>query len=167
MKKQIEALFARYYQDVYRYLYSLTRDPALSEELAAEVFLEIVKSFASFRGASDVKTWIFGIARHVWFAHLKNQGREVPAMELREDLVSMEQSLEHRYQDKETAHRLLELLRAEPERTRSIVWMRIQGYSFHEIGKAVGISESSARVIDHRARKKIRQIMEQEGYLDV
>lgn len=167
MKKQIEALFAKYYQDVYRYLYSLSRDPALSEELAAEVFLEIVRSFASFRGASDVKTWIFSIARHVWFAHLQKQGREAPAMELREDLVSMEQSLESRYQNKETARRVLELLRQEPQRTRTIVWMRIQGYSFYEIGKAVGVSESSARVIDHRARKKIRQTMEQEGYLDV
>ena len=167
MKKALEALFKQYYQDVYRYLYSLCRDPALAEELAAEVFLEIVRSFRSFRGASDVRTWLFSVARHRWFAWLRKQGREVPAQELREDLISMERSLEQQYTHRETARRALELLGQEPERNRTIVLMRAEGYSFHEIGKAAGVSESTARVMDHRTRKKIRQILETEGYGDV
>ena len=167
MKKQLEELFHKYYQDVYRYLFSLCRDPALAEELAAEVFLEIVRSFRSFRGASDVRTWLFSVARHRWFAWLRKQGREVPIQELHEDLISMERSLEQQYAHRETARRALELLGQEPERHRTIVLMRAEGYSFYEIGKAAGVSESTARVMDHRTRKKIRQILETEGYCDV
>ena len=167
MKNALEELFHKYYQDVYRYLFSLCRDPALAEELAAEVFLEIVRSYQSFRGASDVRTWLFSVARHRWFAWLRKQGREVPTQELREDLLSAERSLEQQYADRETARRALELLGQESERNRAIVKMRSEGYSFYEIGKKLGISENSARVMDHRTRKKIRQILETEGYCDV
>ena len=124
MKNALEELFHKYYQDVYRYLFSLCRDPALAEELAAEVFLEIVSSYQSFRGASDVRTWLFSVARHRWFAWLRKQGREVPTQELREDLLSVERSMEQQYADRETARRALELLDQEPERNRAIVIIR-------------------------------------------
>ena len=45
-----------------------------------------------------------------------------------------------------------------------IVLMRIDGYSFHEIGKKLLISESSARVIDFRTKKKLKEILLKEGY---
>lgn len=41
--------------------------------------------------------------------------------------------------------------------------MRIEGYSFYEIAMKYNISESSARVIDFRTKKKIRGILEKEG----
>lgn len=64
MKQLLEELFARYYKDVYVYLYHFSRDASLSEDLASEVFLEVVKSVATFRGQADIKTWILSIARH-------------------------------------------------------------------------------------------------------
>lgn len=41
--------------------------------------------------------------------------------------------------------------------------MRIEGFSFYEIGLQYNISESSARVIDFRAKSKIRTILKKEG----
>ena len=43
MRRLLEELFSKYYKDVYTYLYSLSRDASLSEDLAQEVFLEVVK----------------------------------------------------------------------------------------------------------------------------
>jgi RNA polymerase sigma-70 factor (ECF subfamily) len=43
--------------------------------------------------------------------------------------------------------------------------MRIEGFSYYEIAKRYEISESSARVINFRTKKKIRQILEKEGNL--
>lgn len=167
MKKQIEELFHKYHQDVYRYLYSLCRDASLAEELTGEVFLETVRSFRSFRGASDLRTWLFSVARHRWFAHLRKQGREVPNQELREDLLCAERSLEEQYEDRETARYVLNRLKEEPERQQTVFLMRSEGYSFHEIGQALGISENSARVMHHRTRKKLQEILKKEGYIDV
>lgn len=167
MRKLMEELFARYYQDVYRYLYSLSRDASLSEDLASEVFLEIVKSMATFRGESDIKTWIFSIARHRWYAHLRRKNKAVPTEELTDWLADPGKTPEDCCQDREMVQRICRILDAEPERTRKIVLMRVEGYSFCEIGEKTGVSENSARVIDFRAKTKIRRILQKEGFTDV
>lgn len=48
MKKLLVELFENYYKDIYTYLYSLCRDASLSEDLASEVFLEVVKPLQVF-----------------------------------------------------------------------------------------------------------------------
>ena len=165
MRKLLEELFSKYYKDVYTYLYSLSRDASLSEDLAQEVFLEVVKSIAAFRGESDIKTWLFSIARHRWYSYLRKNSQQTQTEDLSEFIESNEKTPEERYQDGEVTNRIYALLDLEPERTRSIVVMRLEGYSFYEIGVKHGISENSARVIDFRTKTKIRQILKKEGFI--
>ena len=42
VQRLLEKLFHTYYKDIYRYLYSLTHDASLSEDLTSEVFLEVM-----------------------------------------------------------------------------------------------------------------------------
>lgn len=167
MRKLLEELFAAYYQDVYRYLYSLCRDASLAEELAAETFLEVVKSVALFREESDIKTWIFSIARHRWLRYLRRKREDVSLEALPGELMAPGKPLEEQCSDRELAERIYGLLDREPERTRRVVGMRLEGYSFREIGVQLGISENSARVIDFRAKQKIREILRKEGFENV
>ena len=74
--------------------------------------------------------------------------------------------MDEAYQRRALAERIYALLEEEPERTRSIVLMRSEGYSFYEIGVKHGISENSARVIDFRAKAKIRKILKKEWFED-
>ena len=162
MQKLLKELFVRHYRDVYAYLYSLSRDAPLSEDLVAEVFLEAVKSIAAFRGECDGKTWLFTIARRRWFAYLRRKNRRMETEMLSEFSAGPERDVEEELQNRMLARRVYELLEREPQRTRNIVLMRIEGFSFYEIGNRYGISESSARVIDFRAKAKIRKILEEE-----
>ena len=166
MQQLLKELFAAYYQDVYRYLYSLCRDAVLTEDLVGEVFLEVVRSIASFRRESDVKTWLFSIARHRWMAYLRKKKRRPEEPFLLEETGDSADSLENWYLDREEAERIQSLLSQEPERTRKIVRLRMEGYSFYEIGRICGISENSARVIVFRVRTRIRKILEKEGFAD-
>lgn len=163
----IEELFSDYYKDVYRYLYSLCRDASLSEDLTSEVFLEVVKSIGSFNAKSDVKTWLFSIARHRWFKYLHRKKRTIETAGLY-DLTELElsggRSAEDAFTEHELAERIYALIEAEQERPRRVALMRIEGYSFYEIGKALGISESSARVTFFRTKEKIRQKLKEEGF---
>ena len=167
MRELLKEIFLGYYGDVYGYLYSFSRDAALSEDLASEVFLEAVKSIGTFRGDSDVKTWLFSIARHKWFGYLR-QKKKSPQWEPLEELyVSNGRTPESDLLNKELADKIGKLLDSEPERTGTVVRLRLEGYSFYEIGKRCGISENSARVIDYRAKRKIREALRKEGLLDV
>ena len=82
MKELLTELFDRYHQDVYAYLYSLCHDAPLAEDLTSEVFVEVVRSIASFRGEADIKTWMFSIARHRWYQHLRRKKRQIPTESL-------------------------------------------------------------------------------------
>jgi len=174
VQRLLEKLFRTYYKDIYRYLYSLTHDASLSEDLASDVFLEVVKSIATFRGEADMKTWLFSIARHKWIDSLRKKSRRVEIVALSEWLGendgggSREESRknndpEEQYLEKEILERIYSLLDTEPERTRNIVKLRLEGYSFYEIAKTENISESSARVIYFRAKEKIKESLEKEG----
>jgi len=164
MRRLLEELFRTYHNDVYRYLYSLSHDASLSEDLASEVFLKVVKSIGSFRGEADIKTWLFSIARHEWYDYLRKKNRQIRTEALTEFCESMDLGPEARYHTQEIIRRIYRLLEQEPERTRSIVMMRLDGYSFYEIGQKFGISESSARVIDFRTKDKLRKILKKEGF---
>lgn len=164
MKQLLEKLFAEYYRDVYSYLYSLCRDASLSEDLCSEVFLEVVRSIGSFRGDSDIRTCLFSIARHRWYHHLRKKKGQVQTELLLDFLPSQEKTPEDCCYDQQLLDRIFDLLDSEPERTKGIVLQRLEGYSFYEIGQKYGISENSARVIDFRAKAKIRQCLQKEGF---
>lgn len=111
MRKLLELLFERYYREVYCYLYGLSGDASLSEDLASEVFVEVVKSIAAFRGEADIRTWIFSIARYQWYGNRRKQKR-MAAEPLAYWMAWEARSPEERYGDRETAARILEPFRA-------------------------------------------------------
>jgi RNA polymerase sigma factor (sigma-70 family) len=60
----MRTLFARHRVALYRWLLRLVRDEALAEDLLSDVFLDVWRQAASFRGRASVSTWLLAIARH-------------------------------------------------------------------------------------------------------
>ena len=164
MKKLLVELFENYYKDIYTYLYSLCRDASLSEDLASEVFLEVVKSIASFRGDSDIKTWLFSIARHRWYAYLRTKTHQPPIESIHELYDSNFVGLQPSDFPSDLEHLIQSLLDDESELAKNIFQMRLNGYSYYEIANNFQISENSARVIFFRIKKKIKKYLEKEGF---
>ena len=140
---------------------SLTHNPTLSEDLLSETFLKAIHALPRFKENSSIKTWLFGIARNLWLQHLRGFKAQVEYDDLLEIYIT--ESMEDRLIAKETIFRIHELLSTKDERTRNIVNMRIDGFSYSEISEKIGVSESSARVIDFRVKKWIQSKLEMEG----
>jgi len=160
--KEIEKLYKTYKDDIYRYLLSLTRDPSLAEDLLSDTFVNAIRSINSFKGQSSVKTWLFSIARNMWLQKLRREKNTTEYNDLLKLYIST--SLEDRLIAKEKLRRIKELLEDKDERTQKIISMRIKGYSFAEIAEEVNIRENSARVIDFRTKKWIKEMLEKEGF---
>ncbi|MFF2889179.1 RNA polymerase sigma factor [Paenibacillus sp. NPDC057967] len=161
--KQIEQLYREYKQDVYHYLLSLTNNPSLADDLLSETFISAIKSIHRFKGQSSLKTWLCSIARHKWLDHLKRQKVSVEYNDLLQLYVAT--SIEGRMITAELAEYVLVLLQEKEERTRAVIEMRIEGYSYAEIAERHGISESSARVIDFRTKKWLKDRLAKEDWL--
>lgn len=160
----IQYLFQKYKNDVYSYLISLTHDKTLSEDLTSETFLGAIKSLPRYKGKSDIKTWLFSIARFKWYEHLRHEKIPFTDDDLLEIYAVSEINIEKDFVNSELIARIYELLESETEKNKSVLLMRVEGYSFYEIGLQHHISENSARVIDFRLRTKLRQILKEEGY---
>lgn len=160
----IQNLYQQYKNDVYAYMISITHDKLLSEDLTSETFLGAIKSIPAYKGDSDVKTWLFSIARHKWYEHLRKQKKKLTNDDFMEMYAKNELNLEQRVITTELVEKVHKLLNEESKRNRNIVLLRVDGYSFYEIGMKHGISESSARVIDFRVKRKIRTILKKGGY---
>lgn len=159
---QIESLYKQYKQDIYMYLMSLTHNPTLSEDLLSETFLSAITSIHNFKGNSTIKTWLFSIARHKWLEYMRRSKHDICF----DDLASiyLSDNLEDLFIQSDIAKRIKELIDQEPGRTKEIVQMRIDGYSYYEISIKLHISEGSARVIDYRTKRKIKEILKKEGW---
>lgn len=158
-------LYEQYRNEVYGYLLSLTKDPTLAEDLLGDTFCAAITGVPKFRGESQIRTWLFTIARNKWYDHLRRlriapDESSLAALYLSDTAPNPELLVLR----KEMGRRAMELLKQEPERTQQILWLRIEGYSFLEIGQRFDISEGSARVIDFRARRKLKQLLMEEGY---
>lgn len=161
MDKDIERIYNLYKDDIFKYLISLTHDPNLSEDLLSETIIRAIKSIGKFKGESSLKTWLFSIARYTWYDYLRRDKKDISLHDLL--YLHINEDMEMTTINRQIAHKIMELLKNENERNGDILLMKVKGYSYYEIGLKHEISESSARVIYHRLRNKIRTILEREG----
>jgi RNA polymerase sigma factor (sigma-70 family) len=158
--KQIEKLYLEHKQDIYNYLLSITHNPALSEDLLSETFVKAIYTIGNFKGNSSIKTWLFSIARHLWLQNLRKDKPSVEYSDLLELYVT--DSISDNLITKELAYRVQELLKMKDEKTQKIITMRVDGISYFEISEKIGISENSARVLDFRTKKWLKDILKKE-----
>ena len=166
MNELLDDIYKKYSKDIYIYFYGLSRDPVLSEDLTSNVFLEAVKTFYTFREDSSLKTWLFSIARHVWCRYLREKKADTGLVYEDVDYIIDDLTPEKSVCDRALLERADEIIKEQPERTQRIIKMRMQGFSYYEIGLKIGISENSARVIEFRLKNKIKEIFKKEGLKD-
>lgn len=158
-----ENLYNLYYKDIYLYIRSLAKDENIADEIAQESFFKALKSIDSFDGSRDIKAWLFTIAKNTYFTHYKNEKKNLPLYELNEidtgvnivtDLVNKESSL--------MIHQFLHSMK---EPYKEVFQLRVFGeLPYEHIGIIFGKSSNWARVTYYRAKKKIKEHMEEMGY---
>ena len=86
--KDMAAVYEAYAPTVYRYLFCLTRDRALSEELTQETFCQALRSVKNFRGECKLSVWLCQIAKRLWYKELKRRKKAVTVPLDEEKLIS-------------------------------------------------------------------------------
>ena len=152
--ENLDDIYRRHAETVYKFLLSLCRDAHTAEELTQETFYQAVRSIHRFDGSCQVSTWLCQIAKHALYKEQKRRKRLVPQEE-RENTVPEEHFFEavHSREQALALHRQLHTL---PEPYREVFMLRVFGeLSFHEIADICGKSESWAKVTFYRAKNKL------------
>jgi len=151
----MEQTYKEHARSVFKYLFSLSHDESLAEELTQETFYRAVYSIEKYDGSCKISVWLCQIAKHVWYQELEKRKRR-KTEELTEDMVSSDLSPEDSsvlLNDKISLYKAINTL-GEP--MKDVVYMRLSGeFSFSEIGEVLGKSENWARTTFYRAKQKI------------
>ena len=154
----------------------------LAEEVVQEAWLSIYHALPSFEGRSSIRTWIYTIVSNQAKSRLRKESRTVQLNETADDVPAY--LTDDRYLDSghwsspptlwdvESPERLLEIeqlvhcieraLDVLPDLQKSVFILRdIEQQSFEVICNILEISNSNVRVLLHRARVKIMQIIDQ------
>lgn len=124
----LEELIRRYYPALKRYLYRVSGgDSALSEELAQETMLQLIKGLPSYDSGRPFRPWLYAIATNLLRNHFKRpeqryQHDDDEALECLPD--EREPSPESFSMAAETSHRLGAELQRLPIQQRQIIVLR-------------------------------------------
>ena len=150
----MEEIYQQHARTVYRYLFSLTRDADLSEELTQETFYQAIRSSKRFDESCAVSTWLCAIAKNV----LRTYRRKHPETEGVEEQTLTIPSAEVDALASAGKLELMKKLHALREPYREVLYLRaFGGLSFREIGEVQGKTENWARVTFYRAKELLRK----------
>ncbi len=73
-----QKLFSEFQNQLKSYLYRLLTDRNDADDLTHDTFVKAFDKIATFKGTSSLKTWVFTIATHLAYDHLKKYKRWTP-----------------------------------------------------------------------------------------
>lgn len=180
------ALIRRYHRCVVRLVRAYVKSDSLAEDVAQETWMGVLSGIAGYEGRSTFRSWLFRIAvnvakkkavrdaRDIAFSALDSTTNEEPAVDSNRFLEPDQRWAGHwssppsPWRDAEQrllARETLDLVAAAiddlPEAQRQVITLRdMQGLTAEETGEILELSEGNQRVLLHRARSKVRAVLE-------
>lgn len=154
----IEEIYNENANIVYKYIFCLSQNEELSEEITQETFAIAIKELNKFRGDCKISVWLCQIAKHLWYKELKRNKlkKQVPLDDVKENIISDE--LEEQYFLKEDKLQLYKSMQKLDSKTKEVMYLRLMGnLNFNEIAEILNKTPNWARVIFFRGKQKIKE----------
>ncbi len=162
------ALYERYVDRIFNYIYYRTGNASDAEDLTARVFQRAMKHITNYtdRGV-PFSAWLYRIAHNLvanWHRD-RSRKQEIPLSEA--PLVAKEEHPERSLVNSQQQESLLRLIRSLPaERQTLLILKFVEHLSNAEIGEIMGRSEGAIKSLYHRTLLSLRdQIGDAEEYI--
>jgi RNA polymerase sigma-70 factor (ECF subfamily) len=153
-----EELVRRHKREILGFISKFCDNPDEVDDLGQEAFLKAYQGLSGFRASSSFRTWLYRIASNVCLDHLRRKQRE--PITFVEDVVQWEQGENSSVQEQKLL--VASLLNSLSPMDRIIVTMlHIEGFSVQQTADRLGVTGVSVRVRAHRARKRLKTLMEE------
>lgn len=159
--QNIEQIYEEYSNTIYKYLFCLTHNEELAEDLTQETFAIAVKEINKFKGDCKVSVWLCQIAKHLWYKQLKKSKKENYINIDEVDEFAELESTEEIVCKNEEKIKLFKDIQKLDETSRQIIYLRMVGnLNFIEIAEILGQTPNWARVTFFRAKQKLKEVNE-------
>ncbi len=170
-------LVGRYQQPMLRLARSMVPNQEVAEEAVQDTWMGVVRGIEQFEGRSSFKTWLFRIltnrtrtagSREHHHAALESLHAVDPARfdaqgQWTDPLDRWTEETDDRLEAAIWAPILKSALDDLPPRQRQVVILRdVEGLSNDEVCNVLGVSSGNQRILLHRGRSRLREILEAE-----
>jgi RNA polymerase sigma-70 factor (family 1) len=166
-EKAFTELFHTYTPKLFPFVFKLTRNEHLAEEMIQETFLRLWVNRAELVNVKEPASWVFKIAANVsitWLRKQSNRQRLLTAVELKEASDTVVDKLE----TKELALIISKAVEGLPDRRREIYRLsREQGLNHQQIAEKLKLSTNTVANQIGISLKFIREFINKETGLSV
>jgi RNA polymerase sigma-70 factor (ECF subfamily) len=180
------ALVDRYHGSLVRLARMYVRERSVAEEVAQETWLAVLNGIDGFEARSSLKTWLFRILSNRAKTRGERESRIVPFSSIgeadepavdpdrfrpegdqypggwKEFPRPWEGDPEERLLAGETRQLILGAIEQLPPVQRAVITLRdIEGFDAEDVCNVLELSDTNQRVLLHRARSKVRNVLEQ------
>ncbi len=151
---------------LYHIAYRMCHDPEKARDVAQETLSIALEKMDQFRGDARLITWLYAIMFHECMRYTRQERRYYPLIErviAKRQLISQERVMPEDVAIAEEQKRIFwDAVHQLPQPLRSVYLLReVEGLSVRETALALGISEANVKVRLHRARRKLREYLQQ------
>jgi RNA polymerase sigma factor (sigma-70 family) len=152
-------LYERYYRQLYRFIFNMTRQRELSEDMVQNIFFRMLKYPEGFMGFGEFKTWMYHIARNAVYDYF----RKVKKTPVHSDVKNYEERIEgeqfsdsqlEKEQELKTLGTAMEKL--SDENRELLILCRFQELKYNEIARILNTTEGAIKVRVHRALNQLK-----------
>lgn len=176
-KTDFDAAYRAHYGDVHRFVFHFVQDASIADDLTQEAFLKAYQAWDSFRGDAPQRIWLLRIARNVCLDYVRSprsrtdrtasieEGQEA-GREPGGDSASLAgkeppPSVEQAASQAEMTGCVQEFILSLPETLRTpLILHDVEGLTNKEIAEVLGCKLEAAKMRLHRARTKLREMMD-------
>ncbi len=165
-----------YAASIYTHVYRLVRHRQEAEDLAQEAFLRAYRYLPRFEQGRPFRPWLYTIATNLAYNALRARGRRghlvasgaEGARPENWETASGEKPMAWDHLDaEERRNRLADAVAQLPEQAAALIHLHYhEGMALRQAGEILGLSETAAKVALHRARKKLRALLEKDAQHD-
>ncbi len=160
-----DALFDRYYHNIYTFVYGISGNAETSEDLSQETFLKLYHALPANLPIENPRAWLYRVAANLTLNLLKREKKfrdilhEFPADTVTTEYASANgagpQERDYiKHQETQLVRRQLALL---PERDRVVLMLYREGFSYAQMAQMMDIKKNAVGVIISRAIDKLEK----------
>jgi len=163
-------IYDQYYERVRKFIFALVKDEWVADDLIQETFIKVQKNLNQVREESKLSSWIFRIAYNLCQDHFRQMiqsSKRDRALNEKKEILS-EPLFQKTIEQHQMGECVQDKIRLLPESYQTVLALfDLMEFSHQEIAEILEISVENVKVRLHRARKKLKTILEEECSFEV
>lgn len=162
--KTLEEIYETYAKDVFRYLFSISLDYEITEDIVQETFFRAYLQIEKLRN-EQLKPWLFKVAYNLFIDQKRKDKRLIHKDTDFFDVENKSLTTEERILLQERLQSLFSYINELPVKQKNaLILTTIHHFTYEQTAQIMEISESNVKILIFRARQTLRNNERGHGY---